>query len=431
MYFTKHTCRACGYGPFEGAQGTKTGSGNQNLIPVFDLGLQPLANDFAAMTEDHAGYAPLKVMFCPRCTLAQLSVVVRPEILYSHYLYVTSPSETMKAHFSQLTDALRAEQPFLHALEIGSNDGAYLQYLSQSGTGGCGIDPADNLAELAKHNGIATVTGAFTRETAEQAVTMNCGPFDLIVARHVFCHVNDWQSFTDNLAIPSHRDTLVAIEVPYCKDMLKNGEFDTIYHEHTSYLTIKAMEALLADAPFKLHRVLRFPIHGGAIVLLLRRKDWPGERHHSVDQLLASEDITLADWTEFERRSRANIDSLRCFVRDANDCGKRVAALGASAKSTVWVNACGFTRKEIKFIADATPQKQWKLSPGSDIPIVDEGAILRDLPDYLIVFAWNFLEEITAKNQRYLELGGKLVVPVPKLEVIEAAKKTEKSTCAV
>ena len=420
MWKPHSVCRACGYGPKLGANGIKFDPGSERLIPVFSLGVQPLANDFAGPNEERAGYAPLEVLFCPRCTLAQLSVTVRPDILYSRYNYVTSPSDTMRLHFEALTDALRAEQPTKSCLEIGSNDGAYLRYLAGQSMTTCGIDPADNLAAIARQFGIPTLVGTFNRHTAMDCLANSRAGYDLIVARHVFCHVDDWREFTDCLAIPSRKDTLVAIEVPYVLDLLANGEFDTIYHEHTSYLSLRAMEALLKDSPWRLHKVLRFSIHGGAIVMLLRRKDWGGADIPDISVLdfLENEKITFETWQEFGMKARNNIHSLAAFVANARIEGKTVAGMGASAKSTVWVNACGFKKNDIAFITDTTPQKQWKLSPGSDIPIVDPGAILRELPDYLLCFAWNFRKEVITNNRQYLEHGGKIVFPIPKLEVV-------------
>lgn len=427
MYKTHTYCRACHYAR-GAAPGTKSAA-NEKLIPVFDLGIQPLANDFAGEGDPRAGHAPLKVLYCPRCTLAQLSVVVDPKILYSHYLYVTSPSDTMKRHFDQLTGELVNLKPFRSVLEIGSNDGAYLEYLRPLDVTVCGIDPAANLAHVAREKGIPTVTGIFERATAEAALSVQKGGFDLIVARHVFCHVDDWHSFMDALTIPSHRDTIVALEVPYVADLLERGEFDTIYHEHLSYLSLKSIDALLQDSAWRLERISRFAIHGGAIVLILSRKDSRREQCETSRKMVDAEMITLDTWRHFNDKAQENLSALNSFVREERSKGKRIAGIGASAKSTVWINACGFTRGEISFITDTTPQKQWRFSPGTDIPITDEGAILRDLPDYVVVFCWNYASEVIAKSQAYIKQGGKLIMPVPSLEVIEESSTKEKVEC--
>lgn len=418
MYHNHTYCRSCHYGKNNFAPGIKSAAKGESLIPVFDLGLQPLANDFAAADEEHAGYAPLKVMLCPRCSLAQLSVVVNPEILYSKYLYVTSPSDTMRRHFDLLGMTIGQEQPFTSLLEIGSNDGALLRHFAARGVRVAGIDPAENLADIARKSGIPTITGVFNACSAQKSVAASRDGFDVILARHVFCHVDDWREFVDCLAIPSHKSTLICIEVPHVKDLLERGEFDTIYHEHLSYLSVRAMRALLADSPFRLQRVVRFDIHGGAILLMLRRKEFAGAVDESVERFERCEDATLPAWEAFTIKAAASVNALESFVKGAKADNKRVAGFGASAKSTVWMNACEFTRKDIAFITDTTPQKLYKLSPGTDIPIVDEGAILRELPDYAICFAWNFRDEILAKNTLALSKGVRFVFPVPELQVV-------------
>lgn len=414
MYFTRTYCRACGYAR-PATPGIKAAN-KESLIPVFDLGLQPLANSFCSPNEEQPGYAPLKVMFCPRCTLGQLSVEVKPEILYQRYSYVTSNSDTMLRHFGSIAHLLAGQTPGKRMLEIGSNDGRMLGYFREQGYTVQGIDPAANLAETAKQQLIPTVVGMFNEDTAKEAT--QDGPFDAVLARHVFCHVKDWQDFIRCLALVTHKESLVAIEAPYACDMLERGEFDTIYHEHTSYMTVRAMQALLEHLPFKLHRLQHFPIHGGAMMLLLRREDYGRDPDNSVAYHLKKEKADLETWGRFSQLAHANLAALKGFVASQRAVNKRVVGFGASAKSTVWVNACGFTRKDLEFITDNTPGKQWKLSPGSDIPIVDEGAILRELPDYAVCFAWNFKAEVLEKHALARSKGVKFIFPIPHLEVV-------------
>lgn len=407
MYFQKTSCRACGYA-YKGPQGIKALQ-SENLIEVFDLGIQPLANDFKNECDEHSGYAPLKVMFCPMCTLAQLSTVVKPEILYSDYPYVTSKSKTMRDHFGSLWSEILKENQVESILEIGSNDGDFLQFAKEHGAKKViGIDPAQNLADLAVERGITTICNVFNRHSAYSAALSVSQP-DVIVARHVFCHADDWQEFIRGIDVLSGPETLTVIEVPYVMDLLKNVKFDTIYHEHLSYLSITAINHLLATTSFHLHKIVPFPVHGGAIALMIRRNNCGIEIDNSVSSF--KENITVATWKEFAINAKAKISQLSAFVNDAVSQGKRVCGLGASAKSTVWINACGFKKQHINFICDCTPNKQYRFSPGSNIPVVDEGALLRDLPDICINFAWNFMDECLAKNQAYINYGGQIVSP--------------------
>lgn len=414
MYKPHTVCRACGYGKDPNAPGTKSQPATQHLIPVLDLGLQPLANDFRKAGEERQGFAPLQVLYCPRCTLAQLSVVVDPSILYRHYAYVTSPSEMMRKHFETLIADIRAEQAFGHVLEIGSNDGRLLKTFQEEGASYIlGVDPAENLAALAEQSGVPTLCALFNKTTAERILT-TCAEPDVIVARHVFCHVDDWRSFIRGLELLARPNTLICIEAPYAGNTLKNGEFDQIYHEHLSFLTLKAFDALLAGTSLKLRKVIHYPIHGGSVLLMLRH------RCHASDSAAdaVAEHIGRDQWQALADTAKDQINRLGHTVRAARAQGKRVFGVGASAKSTVWLNACGFTRKDVECVTDNTPQKQLTFSPGTDIPVVDEGAILRELPNYAILFAWNYRDEVLQKFQRARELGVKFIIPVPTITLV-------------
>lgn len=410
--FTNHTqCRACGYGK-SATPGTKSGP-TEKLTEVFNLGIQPLANDFCKDGQEHSGYAPLKVMFCPRCTLGQLSVVVRPDILYRHYTYVTSPSATMQHHFEQLHADILAEADGSNLLEIGSNDGALLEQFRKWGWDVMGIDPAENLHRIAKARGVDSMCDLFREESAKTLSTIMVP--DVILARHVFCHADDWHDFVHGLELLAGKETVICIEVPYGVDTLANCEWDTIYHEHLSYLTLKSVVALLRDSNLRLCRVIRYAIHGGAIMLVIRSKNSDRGPDGELEKLLDEEKVTEETWGEFVASSVASQEALTRAVRE---CAGNVAALGASAKSTVWINACGFTRHDIRFISDSTPQKWWTTTPGSDIPVTDEGALLRELPGHTVCFAWNFADEILQKQELYRSKGGKFIIPVPKLRVL-------------
>jgi len=426
MYKPVTICRACGFGTPTTPPGIKSETPPEKLIEVFDLGIQPLANDFTKPGEEQKGYAPLKVLFCPVCTLAQLSVVVKPEILYSNYPYITSRSQTMVDHFHQLWGAIMSECKPESVVEIGSNDGLFLQFCRTSGASAVtGIDPAENL-KPDTNSGITTITSLFDEQSA--AIARGAmPPVDVVVARHVFAHVDDWKAFVRNLDLLAQKETLVVIECPYVLDLLEGVELDTIYHEHLSYLSLKAVQALLRHTPFHLHKVQKFSIHGGAIVLMLRRNDSAAYPDASVEEFLDRESISARSWLEFGRQAEAKMESLRLLVMQKVLNGSKVCGFGASAKSTVWVNACGFTNKDISFIADSTRQKWGCTSPGSDICIVDEGALSRERPDYAVLFAWNFLESVKQTQARYLERGGKFIVPLREIQMVGAdlSRKSE------
>lgn len=420
MYRELSVCRACGYPNSDLPTLKQTTAGAMGvydrmdgLIPVFDLGIQPLANDFAAKGDERAGFYPLKVMYCPRCTNAQLSVVVDPGVLYRHYSYVTSPSEALKRHLGQLSGLMTDEGlGGCSMVEIGSNDGAVLDWFRQHGTDVvCGIDPATNLCNEAKARKVSCVNSLFDVEAATTAMKI-IGDFpSRVLARHCFCHIHDWKEFIAGLDALAGPQTVTFIEVPHAHELLDRVEFDTVYHEHLDYLSIGAMKALLANSPFYLYRVEKFPIHGGSMVLVLRRRSSTQKEHPSVAEHYEREDISGDRWRVFGEHAHRKIAALAKEVTGRVSRGERVVGYGASAKSTVWINACKFTTKEIKWISDTTPQKQYKQSPGSNIPIVDPGSLTRELPDAAVCFAWSYFPEIQAKERLFVEKGGTWIVP--------------------
>ena len=418
MYKLHTVCRACGFPGPSGPGGTKAAASTDKLIPVLDLGVQPLANDFRKPGEEHAGYAPLQVLFCPRCTLAQLSVVVRPDILYSNYSFVTSPSKTMLSHFQLLLGDILTEQKPGSVVEIGSNDGLFLAFLNDHGYANMvGIDPAQNLATEANKLGIITINDFFGLAAAK-AAREAAGTVDLVVARHCFCHMDDWRGFVNALDPLVSKDTLICIEVPYALDQIRCGSCDQLYHEHLSYLTLKSVKYLLQDSNYHLHRICHYQIHGGCVLLMIRRNDCLTPPHPSVAVAIEAENITEETWKHFADESEIQIVQLKNKVMDLVHCGKKVCGYGASAKSTVWINACKFTRREIAFICDSTAQKVYCNSPGSEIPIVHEGEHFTQCMDYALLFAWNYQREIVEREKRFTEGGGHWIVPVPQIRVI-------------
>jgi 2-polyprenyl-3-methyl-5-hydroxy-6-metoxy-1,4-benzoquinol methylase len=391
MYKNRYTCRACL---------------GRNLEEVFDLGVQPLANNFTKPDDDRSGWAPLKVMLCMDCTMAQLSVVVDPKILYSNYCYVTSRSGTMLGHFGLLWSEIGKSHQPLRVLEVGSNDGLFLSYCRDHGAKRvAGIDPAGNLRPCSDLESLF-IWGLFDEHTASQADD-HLGSTDVIVARHVFGHVDNWDAFMNAAEVAANPETLLVIEVPYVKDMLERLEFDTIYHEHLSYISVRAVQALLKRTNFRLQKIVNFSIHGGAIALFIVHRDARILEHESVARYLKDEAITLEDWRKFNNGCVRKMVELKDAVGEIES----VCGFGASAKSTVWMHACGFTRKQIKFLCDCTPQKQGLYSPGTNIPIVPESHLTSDNARAAVLFAWNFKEEIIRNNQTYLKSGGEFIIP--------------------
>jgi len=396
--FCEHTiCRACGHA---------------ELKEVFSLGVMPLANDFVKPGEPRQGFAPLRVMFCRQCSLAQLGETVDPEILYKNYLYTTSNSQTMLRHFDRLVKDIASEATGQRLVEIGSNCGRLLRFAKEKGYAVMGIEPASNLWKISsKENQVPTCQEFFNEHSAKWVLGFGDAPH-IILARHCFCH-QEWRPFMNSVGVLANDKTLVCIEVPYVKDLLARAEFDSIYHEHTSYLSLRAMSALLQTTPFHIHAVIKYGIHGGALLVLLRHNNSGIEPHLSADEYLAEETVTENDWLCFAGAASVKIKRIKDAVREAHEKGQIVSAFGASAKCSVLINACGFTKDDIAFVTDNSPLKPGRLIPGTQIPIIHQDEFLSEHPDVALLAAWNYRAEVLASQAKWRSRGGKFLIPTP------------------
>lgn len=406
MYYERMTCRAGCSGP---------------LVEILDLGKTALANDFIepAAVRDYRTLVPLRLNLCPNCSFLQLREVVDPAVLYSQYSYITSTSRTMNVHLEALADHLLAVGGFTSAprvLEIASNTGLFLKKFQQRGCQVLGVEPAANISALAAADGIPTRIEFFDAKSAA-AIRTEWNAADLIIGRHVFAHIDDLMGFLQALAAVSHDRTLIAFEVPYAVDFYQGFEFDTIYHEHLSYLSVRGIQKLLENSPFMLHRVDRYPIHGGSIMFMLRHRDGSDGVHGSIENATRLEErlglASPATWARFSDRVYQIQTELVDLIGGLRKKGKRVIGYGASAKGNTLLQSCGLGREDLDYIIDNTPFKQGRVAPGSWIPVAPPGRLLEDQPDFALLLAWNFAPEIIQREQQYQARGGRFIVPLP------------------
>jgi len=405
------------------------------LSLVLDLGKTALANDFLTPPEV-PGYQiclPLRVVLCTHCSLVQLADTVDPKVLYSHYAYVTSTSKTMDTHLNHLTTHLLATGRLgvgSKVLEIASNTGVFLKKFKEQGCEVLGVEPASNIADVAIATAIPTRKEFFNAANARRT-RAEWGAADLIMGRHVFAHIDDLRDLVAGLAEVSHPETLIAFEVPYVVDFFEHTEYDTIYHEHLSYISVASIDALVKDSPFMLSQVDHYPIHGGSILFHLRHRSSKVTPHPSVAEALRQEkELRLADpatWKAFAQRVEHIRTELPALLRRLKAQGKKVIGYGASAKGNTLLNTCGITTKELDYIIDNTPFKQGKVAPGSWIPVRPPEALLADQPDYALLLAWNFAPEIIHREVEYQKRGGKFIVPIPEPKVVEFSPPADAS----
>jgi hypothetical protein len=394
-------CRSCGATPLE---------------PVVSLGAIPLVNALVEPGErSEEPRFPLDVDRCPNCSLCQLETTVPPEVLFRDYTYFSSYSDSFVAHARAFaSDAIRDLRldAGSFVVEAASNDGYLLRSFVEAGVPALGIEPAENVAAVARGRGIETLAVFLNREVAERIVSER-GPADLVIANNVLAHVPDVNEFVAALGTLAGERGVVSVEVPYVRDMLERLEFDTIYHEHVFYFSLTALAELAARHDLNVTHVERLAVHGGSLRVSLSRRAATGP---GVLELLAEEATwgvrdaePYARFAEAVARLRGDVHEL---VADLASKG-RVAAYGAAAKGVVLANTCGLDAALVRFVVDRNPVKQGRLLPGVRIPVLAPEALERERPDYCILFAWNIADEILSQQRAYRDRGGRFVQPIP------------------
>ena len=405
------------------ALGVCRSCGAKGLHPILSFGDTPLANALVTPGQSRpvdVAY-PLDLVYCPSCTLVQITEEVPPEVLFREYVYLSSFSDTTVANARtiahRLIDRRRLGDGSL-VVEIASNDGYLLQHYRDRGVPVLGIDPARNIAEVARRKGIETLDEFFTLEFAQRLVAEGRRA-DVIHANNVMAHVPDTNGFVRGIATLLREDGVAVIEVPYVVEMIDHLEFDTIYHEHLCYFSLTAVDALFRRNGLRVIDVERLPIHGGSLRIFGAVS---GERSEAVTKMLADESTwgvsSVGAYDDFSRRVDALSESLRGLLGKLKSEGKSIAAYGASAKGTTLLSYTHIDGGTIDFVADRSTVKHGKLTPGTHIEIVPAEELLTRMPDYVLMLVWNFAEEILRQQQEYRSRGGKFIIPLPEVTIV-------------
>lgn len=394
-------------------------------VTFVDLGMQPLSNAYVdpARALEPQTYYPLHVFVCGRCLLVQVPAFeTREEIFNDAYAYFSSYSDSWLAHSRAYAEAAIVRfglTPASRVVEVASNDGYLLQYFVEHGIPVLGIDPSGDVAEAAIAKGVPTEVAFFGAKTGARA-RERFGAADLMAANNVLAHVPDLHDFVEGFARLLAPGGAGSFEFPHLMRMIEGAQFDTIYQEHYSYISLVALEPVLNAHGLEVWDVEELATHGGSLRVWFGHRGAHAETP-AVEGIRAAERAAglheLAGYAGFAERVRAIADASVRFLLDAARDGKSVVAYGAAAKGNTFMNTCGVRRDLIRFVADRNVHKQGKLMPGSRVPIVAPERIEAERPDYVVILPWNIRDEVAEQLAGIRAWGGRFVTFVPELRV--------------
>ncbi|MBI2595286.1 methyltransferase domain-containing protein [Candidatus Daviesbacteria bacterium] len=398
---------------------------SKKLYHFLDLGKQPIPNGFLKKEQLilKENFFKLACFFCRSCGLVQLTHVVSPALMFKNYAYIPSGAKMMLNNFSNLAyqanHQIKLSKSSL-CVDIGSNDGSLLKFFKAFEAKVLGIDPAQNLADVAIKAGIPTEVMMFNEKTADRIIKSH-GKADIITATNVVAHIDNLHSLLKGILKLLKNGGIFITEFPYLLDLVAKNQFDTIYHEHLSYFSLKPWLKLISGYGFEIAAAQRLQIHGGSIRLTHRRRRL---KHISrvvkyLVDLEARQGLHSAQgFEDFSKRIFNLKDQLRAALKNLKDQGKRVVGLGAPAKGNVLTSFFNIGVETLDYIVDSTPLKHGLFSPGKHIPIFPESRLLEDRPDYGLILAWNFSDEIIKKHEKFKKIGGKFIIPIPEVRII-------------
>lgn len=399
---------------------------SQDLVEFLNLGHTPLADKLltAETLRQPEVYYPLNVLLCMSCGLAQLGYVVPAEIMFGDdYPYESSTTQSGRNHFYQMAADIKSHFGFQEqqlAVDIGSNVGVLLSGFKSLGMRVVGIEPAANIADKAKASGITTIN-AFFDHGSVQEVLRHHSQAAVVTATNVFAHIADLRSFIRSLSDLLLPEGVFVLEAPYFVDLVEKLEYDTIYHEHRSYLSIRPLATFFARHGFEVFDVERVDIHGGSIRVYVGT---PGRHTGSrrVEEMMRLEEragiFSLSRLSDFARQVKAHQEQLVELLRELKGQGKKLVGISAPAKGNTLLNYCRIGTDLLEYLTEKAQLKIGLWSPGMHIPVVDDAQLAVDRPDYGLLLAWNFRDEIVRNLDRFRRSGGKFVVPIPEARII-------------
>ena len=392
-----------------------------------DLGMSPLSNSYLKLEQLNKAekFYPLHAYVCEQCLLVQLEEFESPDHIFSDYAYFSSYSDSWLDHAKQYTSLMIDRFGFNESsqiIEIASNDGYLLQFFQEHNIPVLGVEPAANVAQVAEAKGISTLVKFFGVQTAHELLEQGKAS-DLLLGNNVLAHVPDINDFVAGMKIILKPEGIITMEFPHLWQLINQNQFDTIYHEHFSYLSFTTVEKIFAQHGLTLFDVEELPTHGGSLRIY--------GKHDRNQKLVVSDRVTLLKAKE-QRAGLDNIEAylqfgdrvmstkrkLLSFLIELKDAGKIIVGYGAPAKGNTLLNYCGIRTDLLDYTCDRSPHKQGLFLPGTHIPIYHPDKIAETKPDYVLILPWNLKDEIRSQLSYIRDWGGKFVVPIPEVEVL-------------
>lgn len=395
---------------------------SKNLVLVLDLGHHPHSDDFLEKErlDDAETLYPLRLVTCSDCGLLQIDYLVNPDILYrTNYVYESSTTKTGREHYTemakQIVDKFNIPKGSL-AVDIGSNVGVLLQGFKNVGMKVLGVDPAEIPANKAIDNGIDTVIDYFTKGVAENIVKKH-GHAHVITGTNVFAHLHEIDDAVEGMKVLLDKDGVIAIEAPYATPLVEHLEYDTIYHQHVGYLSVKPMQEYFERFDLELFDVKPSSIHGGTLRYYVGHTGAHPVAPAVTEYISKEKEFGLYDTNRlklFAKNVEEQRISLLDLLRDLKKQGKSIIGISTPAKGNTLLNYCNIDTTYLDYATEKAKLKVGKYTPGTHIPIYDDEKILQDMPDYALILAWNFADEIMKNMVEYKKRGGKFIIPIPK-----------------
>jgi len=407
-----NTCRFCG---------------NQLATTFVDLGMSPLSNSYVKEEDLNKGevFYPLHALVCEKCFLVQLNYVQMPQDIFGDYAYFSSYSESWLKHAQEL--AFNAVRRFnlnsdSKIIEVASNDGYLLQYFRELNFNVLGIEPSANVAACAIEKGISTIVDFFGTRLAHRLITEK-QEADLIIGNNVLAHVPDINDFIEGMKMILKPGGTIIMEFPHLLRLIEGNQFDTIYHEHFSYISLLAADKIFKAHDLCIYDVEELTTHGGSLRIYAKHADNSLLKTSAAVKKVLDDEIdfkldqvgTYAMFSEKVRRVKYNILDLLIKIKNSN---KEIAGYGAPAKGNTLLNYCGIRSDFISYTVDRNPYKQGKYLPGTHIPVFSPEKIKDTKPDYILILPWNIKDEVISQLAYIRDWGGKFIIPVPEIEVI-------------